>query len=199
MKTSAELAEFRLDSPDAHKKRAAVLRRLSGGLDREIKRADASGLSRDDVQALQKAEAVLDGLAKAYAGAGKLAQARWDAEARMEKAIRLAMADNFNQLALVPDRVALIAAVKSHLLRNGTSIRSLRDLDFWFRDALDSLAYTLAVQAKTLEAKQVVHEAWEKFSAARGDLVSKHLALVGQLALERGQGGADPDQRFPVL
>lgn len=127
------------------------------------------------------AVSVLDKLATAYAKAGKLAQQRRDAEDRMEKAVRAAMIKDFSQLTSVADRVVLIAAVKSYILRNGAAVWSLRDLDYWFLDALDSLAYTLAGQEGGLEAEVLVSEAWAKFSAGRGELEIKYKALIEKL------------------
>lgn len=138
------------------------------------------------------AVSVLDKLATAYAKAGKLAQQRRDAEDRMEKAVRAAMIKDFSQLTSVADRVALIAAVKSYVLRNSAAVWSLRDLDYWFRDALDSLAYSLAGQAGGLEAEVLVSEAWAKFSAGRGELEIKYKALIEKLMVRPDGTLVDP-------
>lgn len=190
MKTSAELAASPLDSAAAHKQRSASLRRLAGGLKSEALRAEATGLSEMELGALRAAEVVLEALASAYTGASKHAQQRSDDRDRAERAVREAMADNFSCLKTIPERVALIAAVKSYILRDGTRVETVRDLDYWFRDAINELVYRLAGQAKDRAASSVVQEAWEKFSGARNELEAQFVALIGQLVVAGGRDTA---------
>lgn len=65
MKSASELAASRLDSPDAHKKRATSLRRLAGSLNSEAGRVEKTGLSEEELRTLRNAEAILVRLAKA--------------------------------------------------------------------------------------------------------------------------------------
>ena len=186
MKTPTELASFSLDSPDSHKRRATTLRRLAGGVKTEIRCAERTGLSVKELRTLQEAEGVLERLATAFSQARKLTQRRFDDKEKAEKAIRAAMAGNFDKLATIPERVAFVAAVRSYVLKPGTT-DTLRDLDYWFREAIESLAYTLAGQTKGQLATTVVAEAWGKFDEARAELEAKHSHLIGRLVIEAGK------------
>lgn len=186
MKSASELAASRLDSPDSHKKRATSLRRLAGGLNSEAARVETTGLSQEEQRTLRNAEAVLDRLAKAYTAASKLAQQRLQDDARAEKSISAAMEGNFLGLKTVGERVALIAAVQSYVLRSGSIIKTSRDLDVYFDDSIRHLVTTLARTAKGRTAALVVQEAWETFNAARADLQGKHKDLIEGLAKDSG-------------
>lgn len=180
VKTPSELAASTLDSPDSHKRRATNLRRLAGGLASEAKGAERTGLTEKELRTIREAVGVLEGLATAYSKARTLAQQRWDEKAKVEKAIRAAMVGNFGTLATIPERVAFVSSVKSYVLKQGAM--DLRDLDYWFREAMDSLAYTLAGQCNGQHATTVVSEAWGKFVAARGELEAKHGQLINRLS-----------------
>ena len=186
MKSPADLASSILDGPDALKRRATTIRRLAGGLKTEIAIADRTGLSDTELRTLKGTLGVLEGLATAYSKASTLAQRRREEQAKAEKAIRAAMDANFGKLSTIPERVAFVAAVTSHVLKPGTT-DSPKDLDYWFREAIDSLAYTLAGQAKGQPATIVVAEAWGKFEKARAELEAKHCHLIGRLVIEAGK------------
>lgn len=186
MKSASELAASRLDSPESHKKRASSLRRLSGSLNSEAARAEITGLSQEELRTLRNAEAVLDRLAKAYTAASKLAQQRQQDEDRAEKVIRASMEANFLGLKTVGERVALIAAVQSYVLRGGSNIKTPRDLDFYFDDSITHLVTTLARTAQSRSAALVVQEAWETFNAARAELEGKHKDLIEGLGKVTG-------------
>ena len=190
MKKPADLASSILDGPDTLKRRATTLRRLAGGLKTEIASAERTGLSDTELRTLEGALGVLEGLATAYSKACTLAQRRREEQAKAEKAIRAAMNANFDKLATIPERVALVAAVNSYVLKPGTT-DSPKDLDYWFREAVDSLAYRLAGQIKGQHATVVVAEAWAKFEKARAELEAKHCHLIGRLVIEAGKPARD--------
>lgn len=178
MKSASELAASRLDSPDSHKKRATSLRRLAGSLNSEAGRVEKTGLSEEELRTLMNAEAILVRLAKAYTGASILAQQRLQDDDRAEKAISAAMESNFLGLKTVAERVALIAAVQSYILRSGSLVTSPGDLQHYFDDSIKHLVTTLSRTAKGRPAAVVVQEAWDTFNAARVALESKHKDLI---------------------
>lgn len=88
------------------------------------------------------------------------------------------MAGNFLGLKTVAERVALIAAVQSYILRSGSLVMSPGDLQHYFDDSIKHLVTTLARTAKGRPAAVVVQEAWDTFNAARVELEGKHKDLI---------------------
>ena len=187
MKTPHELADSRLDWPDEHRKRAASLRRLAGGLNAEARRAEDSGLSKQELLKLTAASEVLSKLGKAYSDAGVLAQQRRDDKERLRKLIRTSMGENFCRLKTIPERVALIAAVRSFVLRSWSPDMSTQDLDSHFQEAIDSLVAILADLAKTRSVPEVVLEAWDKFTQNQHELEAKHVKVIGMLVVDEAK------------
>lgn len=183
MKTAKELAATFSTSPEEQKRQAMALRRLAGGVRAAAERKDWTGLSDKEVKALLSAVAVLDTLATTHLKAQKLVQQSRDAQEAAECAVRAEMNANFDKLETVPDKVALIAAVSSYVLRNG-SISTLHGLDYHFKDSISGLSYSLSKKvAAGRSAQEVVTEAWAMFEAGRADLRDKHAEQIRLLAL----------------
>jgi hypothetical protein len=183
MKSAKELAATFSTSPEEQKRQAVALRRLAGGVRAAAERKESTGLSDKEVKALLSAVAVLDGLATAHSKAQKLVQQSRDAQEAAERAVRAEMKANFDKLETVPDRVALIAAVSSYLLRDRL-ISTLSDMNFHFKDSIDGLSYSLSKKvAAGRSAQEVVTEAWAVFEAGRADLREKHAQQIRHLAL----------------
>lgn len=182
MKTADELAVSYL-GPESHKRRSTTLRRLSGGLETEIKSAEATGLSQTELKTLRQATIILNKLGSEFARASTIAKKRHEEAQNAEAAIRKAMANNFGKLSSVSERVALIGAVNSYLLREDSpaSFNNREELDFWFREELGSLAYRLAGQAKGRKADTVVAEAWAMFDGARSELEGKFRHIIRKI------------------
>lgn len=183
MKSAQELAAVFSTSPEEQKRQAVALRRLAGGVRAAAERKDSTGLSDKEVKALLSAVAVLDALATNHLKAQKLAQKSRDAQEAAERAVRTEMRANFDKLESVPDRVALIAAVSSYLLRDRL-ITTLNDLHYYFKDSINGLSYSLS--KKVVEGRlpqAVVAEAWATFEAGRADLRDKHAQQIRLLAL----------------
>lgn len=182
MKTAQELASRIATSPTEQKRQALSLRRLAGGINAAAERKDSSGLTDKETKTLREAAAILNALASNHTKAGKLKEKEYATREKAECAVRKAMSGNFTALSSVQDQVALISAVRSYLFRND-EVKNLQDLKFYFDDCIDSLAYSLATKSLTESAQQVVNDAWGKFEAARGDLINKEKAIIGQLLI----------------
>jgi len=187
MKTASELADSFFRSADEHKRRATQLKRVAGGIRSEIAAAASTGLSEAETLALSKAATLLDTLSARYTSARKLAQQKQLDKQLREKQITAAMAGTFTALSTIPDKVALIGAVQSHTLKPEI-IANQRDLDYQFREALGSLAYTLAGQMNGRPADAPVAEAWKKFEAERPKIIDRHKTMI--LHLEGKSAGA---------
>lgn len=181
MKTPAELADTIFTNAADHKRRATSLRRIAGGIEKELKAAQETGLTLDDQKALQGAIGILSRLANAYTKANDIALQRQETRTRLEKEVAQAMAGTFGALTTTSDRVALLAAIDSSPLRLG-AILKMSDLNFWLKDAIGNLQYRLAGQVgpgKTVPA--VVAEAWAKWQAGKEDIATKHAAVIALL------------------
>lgn len=189
MRTPAQLSECLLVGAAEHKRRAANLRKLAGGLRNQ--RKGECGLDDKEVAVLAAAIALLETMAdhsrKAAAIKDKLTA---DRQAR-ERQVREAMRPSFGTLTSVADRVAFVAAVQSYALR---SIRSTSDLEYQVKDALEGLAYTLSGQTPDKSGAVVVDAAWQKFVAAKADLHRQHAALIVLL----GESAAAEHQEHPA-
>lgn len=130
MKTPAELANAIFTNTADHKRRATTLRRIAGGIEKELKAAQDTGLTLDDQKALQGAIVILSRLANACTKANDIALQRQEARTKLEKEVAQAMAGTFGALTTTRDRVALLAAIDSSPLRLG-AILKMSDLDFW--------------------------------------------------------------------
>jgi hypothetical protein len=98
---------------------------------------------------------------------------------------------NFAALSTVADQVALIGAVKRYILReNEDLVGDLRGLRTQFADSIDSLAYTLAGQAKDRSPASVVNEAWVKFQADKATIQRKYQRIIDSLSALAALGPA---------
>lgn len=183
MRPPAELAANLIETPERHKKRSTQIKRVAGGIRSEINEATRHGLSQQEAQLLGKAAALLEKLAGNYAQASKLAQARINEEVRLAKACLAAMATTFGALSSIEDKVALIAAVNSYLLKEG-ALDSKRYLDMYFGRSIESLSDILAKQAPDRPIADVVSEAWQKFTKARPGYIAKYQTEIGRLQTE---------------
>lgn len=177
MKTASELADSMFRSADEHKRRATQLKRVAGGIRSEIAAASSSGLSQAETLELSKAAALLDTLSARYKSAEKLARQKQLDKQLREKQITGAMTSTFTALSTIPDKVALIGAVQSYTLKPEI-IGNQRDLDFQFREALGSLAYTLAGQMNGQHPTIPVADAWRKFEAERPRLIDRYKSMI---------------------
>lgn len=181
MKTPAEIVESSsLSSPEEFKRRASTTKRVAGGLRSELAAAQVAGLSKQEAKAVTDALAVLDRLAGTYKQAEKLSAKRREDKEKAQQAMRTAMASTFGALSTVADKVALIGAVSSYLLRIGV-IHDAWDLNQHFKEVLDTLARLLAEQkGNTREA--AVSDAWAKFCGGRAAIEAQHQALIARLS-----------------
>ena len=180
MRTAKDLANDALTSETEHKRRAAALRRLAGGV-----RAHVDGvldLTAKERKALGDAQVVLERMADVSKQAAALAKKRSVDRAVREKAIRLAMKANFARLSSVGDQVALIAAVNNEVLtRAVANTDSLRRLRSEFADTLDALGRSLARQGNDKKPDELVAEAWARFERTKAAALAKHRALIDAL------------------
>ena len=179
MKTPAELATSRLDSPESHKKRATSARRLAGSLRNAIFGAETAGLTEKETKALSEAAGILERLGKAYDGAKLIAARRLSYDEKREKAVRVEMARNFGALATVEDKVAFLAAMNQ--TRFLQECRNLKDLDYWVKDAFDTLVYRFATQSQDRDLAAVVAEKWAKFEEAKIGLQAQYRSSITRL------------------
>lgn len=183
MKSAQELASAFLTSPDEQKRQAVALRRLAGGVKAAADRKEVSGLSDKEVKTLLDAVTVLNTLAANHTKAQKITQQRRDAQESAERAVRAAMASNFDKLASIQDKVALIAAVSSYVLRNRL-VSTMDDLNYHFKECVKDLGYNLSTKVDAEHTPQhLVAEAWNKFESARAELQDKHAQEIGRLTL----------------
>lgn len=176
MKTPEEIASSILDSAESHKRRATQIKRVAGGLRSEISNG---ALSEPETKVLVQVLKILDDLSGNYAKAAKISLKRREQQQKRDAQIKKAMQGNFAALTTVADRVAFVAAKGFRGLETG-SVKNKRDLDFWFDDAIASLAYQMSRQPG--DEADVVAAAWVKFEAARKTLISTHTALIEQIA-----------------
>lgn len=168
-------------SADQFKRQASTAKRLAGGLRSNLESAKSIGLTRSDSKVLEDAIALLNKLSSIYKQAEKLSvKKRADKEAA-EKAMLTAMGSTFGSLQTVADKVALIGAVSSYLLRTGC-VRDRFDLDEHFKSTKLTLAGILVRQQK--EKGAAVAEAWEKFSNGRSDIERQYQGLIDRLGAE---------------
>lgn len=187
MKSAQELAATFATSPEEQKRQAVALRRLAGGVMAAAERKEATGLTDKEVKTLLDAVALLNTLATNHTKAQKLTQQSRDAQEVAERAVRTAMSGNFEKLTSVPDRVAFIAAVSSHLLRGGI-VSTVDDLSYHFDDCIKSLSYSLSKKVEPgRQPNELVAEAWTKFEAARTELQNRHTQDIGRLTLSAGR------------
>lgn len=183
MKSAQELASAFLTTPEEQKRQALALRRLAGGVRAAAGRKDSTGLSDEEVRALLDAAAVLIALAENHTKAQKLTQQKRAAREVAERSVRASMLDNFDTLKTISERIALIAAVRSYLLRD-RMVLTLDDLHYHFKECIDSLSYDLTT--KVLEGRaprDVIAEAWARFDAARPELQDRHAQDIGRLTV----------------
>lgn len=184
MKTIAEIAEEMLMSPKDFKTRATTLRRLSSGVRAELDGAARTGLTDKEQSALNAAAVVLSTLAAKMDGAGKLKQKERAAVEAMEVRARAAMKDTFYQLTSIPDQVALIAATASYQVQH---LASLTDLDYYFKENIEHLAYRMAKEALSGDLTQVAAGAWTRFQDTKPTLQDKHAQTIGRLVTAAGR------------
>lgn len=177
MKTASELADSVFRSADEHKRRATQLKRVAGGIRSEMAASGSTGLSQDEQLVLSKAATLLETLSARYKSAQKLAQQKQLEKELREKQITAAMVGNFTALSTIQDRVALIGAVQSYTLKPEI-IDSIRDLEYQFREAIGSLAYTLAGQMNGQHPTIPVADAWRKFEAERPRLIDRYKSMI---------------------
>lgn len=180
MRTPADLANDALTSEAEHKRRAAALRRLAGGIRAQVD--GVLGLTVKERRALADAHVLLERMADISKQAAALAQKRSVDRAVREKAIRLAMKANFACLSSVGDQVALISAVNNEVLTGAVpSTDRLRRLRDEFNDALDSLGRSLARQGNDKRPDALVAEAWARFERDKPATQAKHRGLIDAL------------------
>lgn len=179
MKTPAELAESFLDTPESHRRSSTRLKRLAGGLRSEL-RVQSNGFTQEEQEILVNAASLLDALSTNYTQAAALSKAQREKKDALEKQCAAAIKSTFGALTSNTDKVALIAAVQSYHIRNG-NIQSQRDLDQYAKDAMDSLAYTLAGQVKDKTIEAVAAEAWQKFEGAKQGLIEKYQSVIDRI------------------
>ena len=179
MKTSTELTETHWTGADEFKRSATRLKRLAGGLRNEVV-ATTHGLSENEAKALAAAIKVVDELASHYGKAAALSKKRVDDRTRAEKRLRAAMTGNFLSLSAVEDRVAFIGATHSWRLRTGNVV-TLEDLDYYFKEELDSFVYRMSGELKDRTPEVAAAEAWATFEGGRSDLVHRHRELIQKL------------------
>lgn len=179
MKTIKELAADRLDTPDALKRRATGLRRLSGGLRAETARSSETGLNDKELRTLKEAADILSLLATRFDGAGKEKKKLLDAREAMKVHVREAIKGKFDELTSIPDQVAFVAATSEYQIKD---LRTLADLRDAMKENMDYLIYRFAEQATSRDPKVVVAEGWDRFQAMRANLQDKHAATIGKLA-----------------
>lgn len=185
MKSPDELAASLLDSADSHKRRSTQLKRVAGGLRTELSNAQSSGLTQSELDVLNKAAVLLESMAERYGRAASLRKSRQVKQDSLTEQCTAAMSDTFGALTAIEDKVAVIASIQSYQLRAGM-VESLRDLDYYTSDALNSLAYSLAKTATYKPVSDVVSEAWAKFNEARPVLIERHRAIIASLASKAG-------------
>lgn len=175
MKTPSQLVEERHWSAIDHKKRATAIKRVAGGIRTELSSSKYVELPDADIKALQRAEAILGNLATLHNRAAKLRQSQDDALQKAVAAAKAAMAANFGRLTSVADRVALIGAADSFQLRQGR-VQTLADLNYYFDEAMSSLAYRLGKEAilQKQAPTAVVAAAWQKFDGGRVELQARY-------------------------
>ena len=183
MRTPTELTTGVFTSPSEQKKTTTRLKRLAGGLRSEVA-SSAHGLDEKENKALVAAIAVVDELASRYGKAAAIGRRRQEEREKAEKRIRVLMAGNFMALSSVEDRIAFIAATHSYRLRAG-DIASMKDLDYYFLDDLNSFIYRMSGELNGRTPEDATAEAWAKFEAGRAGLEQRHRAVILKLASEQ--------------
>lgn len=184
MKTPSEFSTGIFFNPAEQKKASTRLKRLAGGLRSEVT-ATVHGLDEKETKALMAAIAVIDELAIRYGKAAAICRRRQEEREKSEKRIRALMAKNFAALASIEDRIAFIAATHSYRLRFG-QIASVSDLDYYFKEDLNSFIYRTSGELDGRTPEAAVSEAWAKFEEGRAGLGAQHQALIRRLEGERG-------------
>ena len=176
MKNPAEIIESHWTGADEFKRSATRLKRLAGGLRNEVV-TTTHGLNENETKALMAAIKVVDELASSYGKAAVLSKKRIEDRTNAEKRIRAAMDTTFAALESVEDRVAFIGATCSYRLRGG-SVMTLADLDYYFKEEMDSFVYRMSGELKDRTPEVAAAEAWAKFQAGLSDLVLQYREVI---------------------
>lgn len=182
MKTPADLADYFGSSPKPLKDRATSLKRIATGLLHEVEGAESSGLSNNDKAKLCAAISVINTLGARYESASKILSGREKVFARTERDVKVAMQKNFNALTTIKEKVLIIAAINSHILRAGR-VKTVSDLDFYFNDSLVSIAFSITRKAikDKIPAATVVGEYWGRWQGGLSELETQYRTVIAAL------------------
>ncbi len=181
MKGAIELTSSLFVNSSEHKRRAATMRRLAGGLRSELASAEASGLSELERETLKNALNLLSRMANARSEATAMAKKREDDRARRASMMKKAISDNFGKLNGPMDKICLIVVMRPFGCSRPEDVEHLIDrikqgdmfyLEFYFKDALEWLIHRLSDQPGAPD--ELVTAAWEKFLSARGEIEKKY-------------------------
>lgn len=179
MKSSDDLAQEA--SVENHKKAATALRRLSGGIETQLKSANFYGLSEKERDVLVKALSVLNTMARTRELAkSKKGKSDMQRIARTKTAQKL-MANTFSSLSSIEDQVALIHSVHPYMLIDFIKHdQNMEDLQEYFKDVLDSISYRVAQKPEN-EIKEQLGELWEKFILKKSEYILSHQDIIRKL------------------
>ncbi|TXT26447.1 MAG: hypothetical protein FD131_4161, partial [Rhodocyclaceae bacterium] len=144
MKTAEQMFDEYSGSPEEFKRATQRIKRVQGGLRNEAS-VKAHSLDAKETKALVAAADILSTLASRYEKLEVLAKRKRAEKEKIQKAIRTAMAGNFQGLSSLQDKVALIGAADSHWLRDN-KVQNMRDVDYYFQESLTSLMWRLQGQ-----------------------------------------------------
>jgi hypothetical protein len=180
MKTAEQMFVEYSGSPEEFKRAAQRIKRIQGGLRNETN-VKLHGLDAKETKALAAAADLLSSLATRYEKLELLAKHKRAEKEKIQKAIRTAMAGNFQGLSSLQDKVALIGATDSHWLRDN-KVLNIRDVDYYYQESLTSLMWRLQGLVKPEKpAATVVSEAWQTFENGKAAIRDKWAALILRL------------------
>lgn len=183
MKSSDDLVNEA--SVENHKKAATALRRLSGGIETQLKSADFYGLSLQEKKALEDALKVLNTMARTRELAKtKKGQIDIKITARIKTAQEL-MVNTFSSLSNIEDQVALVHSVHPYMLIDFNKYdKNTEDLMQHFKDVLDSISYKVA-HTPGKEIQEQLEELWERFMMKKSEYVLSRQDIIRKLTSQK--------------
>lgn len=172
------------------------LRRVAGSLENEAA-TRSHGLSGDECKTLTEAAALLRTLSSRYEECRKKREKMDVQRDRVEAQIKQAMVGNFGALSSVEDKISLIGATASYVLKKNQII-DLRDLEYQFSDAKSSIIFRAREKviprsvvdqapAAKVTAQAAVDELWAIFCGGRAKIADEWRSLIARLQELEGQ------------
>ncbi|MCX7208160.1 MAG: hypothetical protein NT086_19690 [Proteobacteria bacterium] len=179
MRTATEIAKNTLINAKTLTRHSTQIKRIAGGISSELKQ-HRNGFTRQEIEILSKAEALLRALASTHTKAAELKMTEEDKLASTKEQCELAIKETFSALTSVEDRITLVAATFPIAIRN-RYINTPDDLEFYTKEAQQRLLHKLTDLAMATDVNKATDHAWKKFIAQRPELIALHHLLIEKI------------------